>query len=228
VGHESWVFALHPGAGGHRVHSGAGTSFAWPHPFSAVCLSALLPIICGSPVCSLLLVRVVLLPLSSLTGLGSSATVVELRLHAHLWRPFPCVHVHGGAWCVVQAPEVVSALSEAWVNPDVALLLLLYPILLFIGVFFMLALVQDHGSVTAAAAAVVRKLASFVVSYVYVHKLVHPRGCTRARPLHPPTMHPSWEFQLLQQCCCAFPALVGALCLVLHLHLCPSLCANRM
>ncbi len=74
-----------------------------------------------------------------------------------------CVPVCGS---LPQAPEVVSALGEAWQNPDVALLLLLYPVLLFMGVFFMLALVQDHGSVTAAAAAVVRKLASFVVSYV--------------------------------------------------------------
>ncbi len=63
--------------------------------------------------------------------------------------------------------EVSGALLSAWSDPTVLLLLVMYPCLLFLGVFFLLALVQDHGSVTAAAAAVVRKLASFVVSYIY-------------------------------------------------------------
>ena len=63
--------------------------------------------------------------------------------------------------------EVMSAVATAWSDSQVLLLLLLYPLFLFLGVFFLLALVQDHGSVTAAASAVVRKLASFSISYIY-------------------------------------------------------------
>ncbi len=59
-------------------------------------------------------------------------------------------------------------------DTQVLTLLILYPLFLFLGVFFLLALVQDHGSVTAAASAVVRKLASFTISYIYFGREVTP------------------------------------------------------
>ncbi len=69
---------------------------------------------------------------------------------------------------------MVAALQSAWQDPQVALLLVLYPLFLFLGVYFLLALVEDHGSVTAAASAVVRKIASFTVSYLYFGRPLTP------------------------------------------------------
>ncbi len=45
--------------------------------------------------------------------------------------------------------DVLEAMSIAVSDSIVLGLLLLYPITLFCGVFFLLALVQDHGAVTA-------------------------------------------------------------------------------
>ncbi len=71
----------------------------------------------------------------------------------------------------VQLTAVATALSGA-ADPTVACLLISYPTCLFFGVLYLLRLVKLHGSVVAAGSTVVRKIAAFVISYVYFQRPV--------------------------------------------------------
>jgi hypothetical protein len=74
----------------------------------------------------------------------------------------------------VQIDDVTVALRSAQSDPALAVLLLVYPALLFVGVLCLLHVVDDHGSVAAAASNVIRKLAGFVVSYLYFARPLTP------------------------------------------------------